>query len=120
MKFCNYSIQAFLPHRTNICRRDFSVMHHKSIFGNMYTFEPPGGTKYGGRYTVTLLPGDGIGRELVSSVKSVFRAMRVPIDFEEIQVSGYINNNSPQLQHAIESLKRTKIGLKGAGFLFYV
>ena len=28
---------------------------------------------YGGRHTVTLLPGDGVGPELMSHVKEVFR-----------------------------------------------
>ena len=29
--------------------------------------------KYGGRHTVTMLPGDGIGPEMMSYVKEVFR-----------------------------------------------
>ena len=37
-----------------------------------------------GVQTVTLLPGDGIGPELVHSVKEVFKAAGVPVQFEEI------------------------------------
>ena len=33
----------------------------------------PQGTKYGGKHTVTLIPGDGIGRELTDSVRAVFK-----------------------------------------------
>ena len=29
--------------------------------------------QYGGRHTVTILPGDGVGPELMSHVKEVFR-----------------------------------------------
>lgn len=33
----------------------------------------PSRSKYGGRQTVTLIPGDGIGPELAASVKEIFR-----------------------------------------------
>lgn len=36
------------------------------------SFQPPS-AKYGGRHTVTMIPGDGIGPELMLHVKSVFR-----------------------------------------------
>ncbi len=72
----------------------------------------PPGTKYGLRYTVTLIPGDGVGRELCKSVKDVFLAARVPVDFEEINLSGYASD-SRDLQMAIASLRKNKIGLKG-------
>jgi len=32
----------------------------------------------------TLIPGDGVGPELMSSVKEVFSATGVPIEFEEL------------------------------------
>lgn len=32
----------------------------------------------------TLIPGDGVGPELVASVKEVFSALGVPIEFEEL------------------------------------
>lgn len=46
------------------------------------------GTRYGIRQTVSLIPGDGVGKELCESVKKVFSAIRVPIDWEEVPVSG--------------------------------
>lgn len=36
------------------------------------SLQPPP-AKYGGRHTVTLIPGDGIGPELMLHVKEVFR-----------------------------------------------
>lgn len=73
---------------------------------------PKGLAKYGGRHIATLIPGDGIGKELCSSVKSVFKALNVPVDFEEVELSGYTQDPA-QIQGALESLKRNKIGLKG-------
>lgn len=87
------------------------------LLGSMSTVSSCGVEKYGGRYNVTLIPGDGIGKEMCNSVKTVFKAMNVPIDFEEIEVSGYCNDPS-QLKAAIESLRRTKIGLKGIPVVF--
>ena len=94
--------------------RPFSsgVSPPSGIFESMSTFSTAGVEKYGGRFNVTLIPGDGIGKEMCSSVKTVFKALNVPIDFEEVEVSGYSNAPS-QLKAAVESLKRTKIGLKG-------
>lgn len=69
-------------------------------------------TKYGLRYTVSLIPGDGVGKELCRSVQSVFAAARVPVDFEEVHLSGH-SKDSHDLQHAIASLKKNRIGLKG-------
>lgn len=37
-----------------------------------------------GNNTVTLVPGDGVGPELMNSVQDVFSAAGVPVDFEEI------------------------------------
>jgi isocitrate dehydrogenase (NAD+) len=39
-----------------------------------------------GRQTATLIPGDGVGPELLSSVKEVFTACGVPVDFEELYI----------------------------------
>lgn len=38
----------------------------------------------GQKIKCTLIPGDGVGPELVASVKEVFSAMGVPIEFEEL------------------------------------
>ncbi|KAI9823216.1 MAG: isocitrate dehydrogenase (NAD(+)) idh1 [Phylliscum demangeonii] len=76
-------------------------------------FQP---TKYGGKYTVTLIPGDGIGAEVAESVKTVFRADNVPIVWEQVDVSGVEtgDKHSEELfRESIASLKRNKIGLKG-------
>lgn len=74
-------------------------------------------TKFGSKYTVTLIPGDGIGAEVAESVKTIFKADNVPIDWEQIDVSG-VNASSLQsaeelFRQSVSSLKRNKLGLKG-------
>jgi isocitrate dehydrogenase (NAD+) len=70
-------------------------------------------SQYGGRHTVTLIPGDGIGPELAVSVKEIFRCANVPVYFEEVMVSGLISQNSDAIQEAITSVRRNGLGLKG-------
>lgn len=73
-------------------------------------------TKYGGKYTVTLIPGDGIGAEVAESVKTVFKADNVPVEWEQVDVSGVEtgDKHSEELfRESIASLKRNKLGLKG-------
>lgn len=73
-------------------------------------------TKYGGKYTVTLIPGDGIGAEIVDSVKTIFKADNVPIEWEQVDVTG-VETGEKHLEdlfrESIASLKRNKLGLKG-------
>ncbi|KAF3006051.1 isocitrate dehydrogenase (NAD(+)) idh1 [Curvularia kusanoi] len=73
-------------------------------------------TKFGGKYTVTLIPGDGIGAEVSESVKAIFKADNVPIEWEQVDVSGVDSGNvhsEELLRESIASLKRNKLGLKG-------
>ncbi|KAI1466893.1 isocitrate dehydrogenase subunit 1 [Daldinia caldariorum] len=74
-------------------------------------------TKYGGKYTVTLIPGDGIGAEVAESVKTVFKADSVPIDWEQVDVSGVESASAGSLEEmfreSVASLKRNKLALKG-------
>lgn len=70
-------------------------------------------TKYGGRRTVTLVPGDGVGPELAAAVKHVFSGMGVPVDFEEISFHGEDDNAEERLNDAIKSMRRNGVGLKG-------
>ncbi|CAF4342888.1 unnamed protein product, partial [Rotaria magnacalcarata] len=45
---------------------------------------------YGGKYTVTLIHGDGVGLELMQHVKTSIRCVRAPVDFEDIPLSSNI------------------------------
>jgi isocitrate dehydrogenase (NAD+) len=68
--------------------------------------------RYGGRQTVTALPGDGIGPEMIDHVHRIFTFAQVPVDFETIQVSSE-NPREEDLENAIVSVKRNGVALKG-------
>ncbi|CEJ93791.1 Putative Isocitrate dehydrogenase subunit 1 [[Torrubiella] hemipterigena] len=73
-------------------------------------------TKYGSKYTVTLIPGDGIGAEVAESVKTIFKADNVPIEWEQVEVSGIEEGGKPAeaaFRESVASLRRNKLGLKG-------
>lgn len=70
-------------------------------------------SKFGGKYTVTLVPGDGIGKEVADSVKEIFESLKVPVQWEQYDVSGETTGGDELFQQAMESLKRNKVGLKG-------
>ncbi|CAG8459124.1 4229_t:CDS:2 [Scutellospora calospora] len=70
-------------------------------------------TKYGGKYTVTLIPGDGIGQETAAAVKTIFRAANVPIEWEQLDVSGHTQEEDILFKQSVESIRRNKVALKG-------
>ncbi|KAF8252685.1 isocitrate dehydrogenase subunit 1 mitochondrial precursor [Wilcoxina mikolae CBS 423.85] len=73
-------------------------------------------TKFGGKYTVTLIPGDGIGAEVSESVKTIFKQDNVPVAWEQIDVTGLQSGTAdPEVlfRESVNSLKRNKVGLKG-------
>jgi len=67
---------------------------------------------YGGRNAVTMLPGGGIGPELMAYVKEVFKYAGAPVDFEIIDLDPRAEDNE-DLGYAITSIKRNGVALKG-------
>ncbi|KAF7355387.1 Isocitrate dehydrogenase [Mycena sanguinolenta] len=65
-------------------------------------------TKYGGVYTVTLIPGDGIGAEITDSVKEIFEHVNAPIEWEQYDVSGMSSSGEALFKQAMDSLKRNR------------
>lgn len=68
--------------------------------------------QYGGRFTVTMLPGDGIGPELMGYVQNIFRYAGVPVDFEEIDLT--TNSSEEEFNNALICIKRNGVALKGS------
>ncbi|KAI5810231.1 hypothetical protein DFH27DRAFT_589685 [Peziza echinospora] len=78
-----------------------------------HIFKP---TKFGGKYTVTLIPGDGIGAEVTESVKTIFKHENVPVEWEQIDVTGVVTGKQHSevlFRESVQSLKQNKVGLKG-------
>ncbi|XP_015275269.1 PREDICTED: isocitrate dehydrogenase [NAD] subunit beta, mitochondrial [Gekko japonicus] len=67
-----------------------------------------------GVFQVTMLPGDGVGPELMHSVKEVFKAAAVPVEFEEHHLSEVQNMASEEkLDEFLDSMKKSKVALIG-------
>ncbi|XP_069065524.1 isocitrate dehydrogenase [NAD] subunit gamma, mitochondrial isoform X2 [Pleurodeles waltl] len=79
---------------------------------NKRTYSSPPPAKYGGRHTVTMIPGDGIGPELMRHVTEVFRHCCVPVDFEVVNVNS-MSSNEDDIQGAIMAIRRNRVALKG-------
>lgn len=62
---------------------------------------------------MTLIPGDGVGQELSESVKAIFKAAQVPVEFEQFDLSGLVTRNDDLMKETLNSLRRNKVGLKG-------
>ncbi|GJQ85738.1 hypothetical protein Trydic_g12143 [Trypoxylus dichotomus] len=67
---------------------------------------------YGGRHIVTMLPGNGIGPELMRHIEDIVKHINAPIDFEKV-----IIRDGPTLKddidNAVTSIKRNGIAIKG-------
>ncbi|GAA5912852.1 hypothetical protein JCM5296_001035 [Sporobolomyces johnsonii] len=70
-------------------------------------------TKYGGVYSVTLIPGDGVGKEITESVEEIFEHTNVPVEFEKYNISGNTPEDAALFKRSMDSLRRNKVGLKG-------
>ncbi|KAL8645015.1 MAG: hypothetical protein Q9226_007486 [Calogaya cf. arnoldii] len=67
-----------------------------------------------GNYTVTLIEGDGIGPEISQSVKDIFAAAKVPIEWEPVDVTPQLKNGKTVIpDKAIDSVKKNYVALKG-------
>ncbi len=64
------------------------------------------------KITVTLLPGDGIGPEIVGSMRRIFTAMNIPIEWEEVSLQ-FKESDKGLSKEILDSLNRTKVGIKG-------
>jgi isocitrate dehydrogenase (NAD+) len=65
--------------------------------------------------TVTLIPGDGTGPEVTDSVKEVFEALDVDIEWEVAEAGETVmeEEGTPLPDSVLESIKRNKVALKG-------
>lgn len=66
-----------------------------------------------GRITCTMIPGDGVGPELMYSVQEVFKAADVPVDFETFFLSEVNPVLSSPLEDVVRSIRKNKVCLKG-------
>jgi len=66
-------------------------------------------------YTVTLIPGDGIGADVSTAMRRVIDATGVTIDWD-VQEAGadvMAKYGTPLPEHVLDSIRRNKVGIKG-------
>lgn len=68
---------------------------------------------YGGRQTVSMIPGDGIGPEVCSGVQQVFASAGVPVDFEVHDIKGAEYTAENHLEDVVTSIVRNGVAIKG-------
>jgi isocitrate dehydrogenase (NAD+) len=67
-----------------------------------------------GKFTVTLIEGDGIGPEIAQSVKDIYSAAGVPIKWESVDVTPRLKDGKTVIpDEAIDSVTRNYVALKG-------
>ncbi|KAJ5987266.1 Isocitrate dehydrogenase subunit 2 [Penicillium sp. IBT 35674x] len=67
-----------------------------------------------GKYTVTLIEGDGIGPEISQSVKDIFEAAKAPIKWEPVDVGPILKDGKTAIpDEAIRSVEKNYVALKG-------
>jgi len=69
-------------------------------------------SRYGGRHTAVLIPGDGIGQEMTVHLKNCLRIIQAPVDFEEIDMLGAVYDEA-QIKYAETAIKRSGACIKG-------
>lgn len=62
---------------------------------------------------VTLVPGDGVGPELMLCVREIYKQIGVPVEFEEILASELMPGRSSSVDDLVSSFKKNRVGLKG-------
>ncbi|XP_031336200.1 isocitrate dehydrogenase [NAD] subunit gamma, mitochondrial-like isoform X2 [Photinus pyralis] len=88
---------------------DFEIQHKQPLVKKT---KPIPVALYGGRHAVTMLPGGGIGPELMVYVKEIFKYAGAPVDFEVVEIDPK-SDESNDLEYAITSIKRNGVAIKG-------
>jgi isocitrate dehydrogenase (NAD+) len=67
------------------------------------------------RIPATLIPGDGIGPEIMQSVRTIFTALGEPFDWDEqpAGMAAITTHGDPLPPATLDSIRRTKLALKG-------
>eukprot|EP00092_Neocalanus_flemingeri_P051736 GFUD01060285.1.p1 GENE.GFUD01060285.1~~GFUD01060285.1.p1 ORF type:complete len:386 (+),score=114.04 GFUD01060285.1:65-1222(+) len=65
------------------------------------------------RVTCTLIPGDGVGPEIMDSCQEILQSMGAKIDFEEMYFSEINHGASRSLEDVMASIKKNSVALKG-------
>ena len=97
--------------RNGVAVRLMSSSAHPQPSIGKFTGKPDPAT---GKYNVSFIEGDGIGPEISQSVKQIFKAADVPINWEFCDVSPiFVNGLTTIPDKAVQSISKNLVALKG-------
>jgi len=94
----------------NLAFKSMGLARMAPVSAKLHTSSPVAAAD---RITCTLIPGDGVGPEIMDSAQEVLKHMGVPIDFEQIYFSEVNHGASKSLDEVLDSVKKNKVCLKG-------
>ncbi len=67
------------------------------------------------KYTITLIPGDGVGPEIAEATRRVIDATGVPIQWETQEAGEHVyhKEGTPLPQRVVDSIRKNKVAIKG-------
>ncbi|VDD91145.1 unnamed protein product [Enterobius vermicularis] len=68
---------------------------------------------YTGKFKAVVIPGDGIGPEMLHHVREIFALAEVPVEFEEVSLSSDMSNEEVEMENVIKAIKANGIAIKG-------
>uniref|UniRef100_A0A8C5Q197 Isocitrate dehydrogenase [NAD] subunit, mitochondrial n=1 Tax=Leptobrachium leishanense TaxID=445787 RepID=A0A8C5Q197_9ANUR len=91
-----------------------SLDRFTNVLNSTFTCNKGEAGKSEGAFHVTMIPGDGVGPELMHSVREVFKAADVPVEFEEHHLSEVQNMaNQEKLEEVLTSMRANRVAIKG-------
>jgi len=108
-RLCNQAWMGKYSKRTVVSVADYDIQHRNPYAKKVQAIPK---AEYGGRHAVTLLPGGGIGPELMGYVKEIFQYAGAPVDFEEVNIDPNSDSNE-ELEYTITTVRRNGVALKG-------
>merc|ERR1712210_189518 len=66
-----------------------------------------------GNFNVTMVPGDGVGPELMDSVQAVLKSVNAPLSFDQLHLSEVQHRTSTSLENVVDSINKNGVALKG-------
>ncbi|KAG7860001.1 hypothetical protein KL919_002706 [Ogataea angusta] len=108
----NFEITIILPMFRAVARSPLSLA--RTYATGKVTGQFTGKPGPDGKYTVTMIPGDGIGPEIAASVEAIFKEAKVPITWEPVDVTpSLINGKTTLPADAVASINKNLVALKG-------
>ncbi|KAK6629965.1 hypothetical protein RUM43_003786 [Polyplax serrata] len=72
-------------------------------------------TRYGGKRNVTVLPGSGVGPELMDCTLQILKAAGAPLSYETVTLSS-VNGSDEEFENVLTSIRRNRVAIKVKNF----